>query len=231
MQWQLEIFWAYFVQEDICQSLETVCNGVNTVHSTPFHWCCKTIVETELCIIQWKDTTWEWHWIRQHCESAYYPPSYAVILSLSVVHLLHLLTQKLTITTCKYSVMIKFLVFFYSFGIAYDFIDCVGDDVDVVSDSEVCRAFENLTFPFFCPGIMGMHQMLTAFSVTCRTSRSFWKFPTVSPTSVWLFTEWGGHCFWTNWTFKSSSWAPLRYNRANFRFLIWLLFHIFVPLL
>lgn len=25
-----------------------------------------------------------------------------------------------------------------SFGMAYDFIDCVGDDVDVVSDSEVC---------------------------------------------------------------------------------------------
>lgn len=44
--------------------------------------------------------------------------------------------------------MIKFLVFFCSFGIAYDFIDCVGDDVDVVSDSEVCRAFENLTFLF-----------------------------------------------------------------------------------
>lgn len=28
-----------------------------------------------------------------------------------------------------------------SFGMAYDFIDCVGDDVDVVSDSEVCVAF------------------------------------------------------------------------------------------
>ncbi len=24
-----------------------------------------------------------------------------------------------------------------SFGMAYDFIDCIGDDVDVVSDSEV----------------------------------------------------------------------------------------------
>lgn len=32
---------------------------------------------------------------------------------------------------------------------AYDFIDCVGDDVDVVSDSEVCTAFEKLTFLFF----------------------------------------------------------------------------------
>lgn len=30
------------------------------------------------------------------------------------------------------------LLIFDSFGMAYDFIDCVGDDVDVVSDSEVC---------------------------------------------------------------------------------------------
>lgn len=29
------------------------------------------------------------------------------------------------------------LFLFCSFGMAYDFIDCVGDDVDVVSDSEV----------------------------------------------------------------------------------------------
>lgn len=34
---------------------------------------------------------------------------------------------------------------------AYDFIDCVGDDVDVVSDSEVCEAFEGLEFLKF-PG-------------------------------------------------------------------------------
>lgn len=76
------------------------------------------------------------------------------MVNCKLLHLLKLfckslLTQKLIITTCKYSVMIKFLVFFCSFGIAYDFIDCVGDDVDVVSDSEVCRAFENLTFLFF----------------------------------------------------------------------------------
>lgn len=31
---------------------------------------------------------------------------------------------------------------------AYDFIDCVGDDVDVVSDSEVCGAFKSSSFLF-----------------------------------------------------------------------------------
>ena len=34
--------------------------------------------------------------------------------------------------------VIIYLSSFLSFGMAYDFIDCVGDDVDVVSDSEVC---------------------------------------------------------------------------------------------
>lgn len=33
----------------------------------------------------------------------------------------------------------------YSFGMAYDFIDCIGDDVDVVSDSEVGSAFPYLS--------------------------------------------------------------------------------------
>lgn len=50
------------------------------------------------------------------------------------------------IMICKHSVVIKFLFFFSSFGMAYDFIDCIGDDVDVVSDSEVCAAVAKLSF-------------------------------------------------------------------------------------
>lgn len=38
------------------------------------------------------------------------------------------------------TVVIKFPFLLCSFGMAYDFIDCIGDDVDVVSDSEVCGA-------------------------------------------------------------------------------------------
>lgn len=33
---------------------------------------------------------------------------------------------------------------FCSFGMAYEFIDCIGDDVDVVSDSEVCGSLSKL---------------------------------------------------------------------------------------
>lgn len=29
---------------------------------------------------------------------------------------------------------------------AYDFIDCIGDDVDVVSDSEVCETFSKIHY-------------------------------------------------------------------------------------
>lgn len=47
-------------------------------------------------------------------------------------------------TMCKLPGVIKFLIF-CSFGMAYDFIDCIGDDVDVVSDSEVCGAATNIT--------------------------------------------------------------------------------------
>lgn len=48
------------------------------------------------------------------------------------------------ITMCKHPEVIKFLIF-CSFGMAYDFIDCIGDDVDVVSDSEVCGAATKIT--------------------------------------------------------------------------------------
>lgn len=93
------------------------------------------------------------------------------------------------------------------------------------------QRFANISYFFFWLRIMHIHPMLTVFSVTRRTSRSFWKFPTVSRTSVWPFTEWGGHCFWTSWTFKSCSWAPLRYSRVFFlQTFILLLFQIFVPL-
>ena len=44
------------------------------------------------------------------------------------------------------TVMTKSLFSSFSFGMAYEFIDCVGDDVDVVSDSEVSGAFAKLTF-------------------------------------------------------------------------------------
>lgn len=102
-----------------------------------------------------------------------------------------------------FSVINLLVTFHLSFGMAYDFIDCVGDDVDVVSDSEVCIMYYIIIFSAW-------HMMLMMFSFTHRTSRSFWKFPTVSPTSAWLFTGWEEHCFWMSWTSKSFLWALLR---------------------
>lgn len=72
----------------------------------------------------------------------------------------------------KHPELIKFL-FFCSFGMAYDFIDCIGDDVDVVSDSEVCGAAATIT----CLSLF-LKQAHTGddnifFFVTFRTSRSF----------------------------------------------------------
>lgn len=37
---------------------------------------------------------------------------------------------------------------------AYDFIDCVGDDVDVVSDSEVCADSKDVKFCFLVQPLM-----------------------------------------------------------------------------
>lgn len=40
-------------------------------------------------------------------------------------------------------------IYLCSFGMAYDFIDCIGDDVDVVSDSEVGGTFPQLSVARF----------------------------------------------------------------------------------
>lgn len=40
---------------------------------------------------------------------------------------------------------VKHFFYLHSFGMAYDFIDCIGDDVDVVSDSEVSWAYPLLS--------------------------------------------------------------------------------------
>lgn len=62
--------------------------------------------------------------------------------------------------------------------------------------------------------------LLTVCLPTFRTSRSFWKFPTVSPTSVWQFIGSGEHCFWMSWISKSFLWALHRwsiyYSRSSF---------------
>lgn len=62
--------------------------------------------------------------------------------------------------------------------------------------------------------------LLTVCLPTFRTSRSFWKFPTVSPTSVWQFIGSGERCFWMNWISKSFLWALHRwsiyYSRSSF---------------
>jgi len=42
-----------------------------------------------------------------------------------------------------------FFFFFCSFGMAYEFIDCIGDDVDVVSDSEVCGGLTKAPISYF----------------------------------------------------------------------------------
>lgn len=101
----------------------------------------------------------------------------------------------------------------HSFGMAYDFIDCIGDDVDVVSDSEVCGAVRNNTSIFVTVFLSYPCSITSPF--LCRTSRSFWKYLTASPMSVWQFTVWVGPYFWTNWTFRSCSWDLLRYDRVQ----------------
>ena len=74
--------------------------------------------------------------------------------------------------------------------------------------------------------------LLMVLSSTHRTSRSFWKFHTVNPTSVWLFTGWGEHCFWMSWTSKNFSWALLRwsiyYLRPKFELYRNILWHYFL---
>lgn len=47
-------------------------------------------------------------------------------------------------------------VFSVSFGMAYDFIDSVGNDVDVVSDSEVSVLFANIIGMF----MLGIYSLL-----------------------------------------------------------------------
>jgi hypothetical protein len=47
---------------------------------------------------------------------------------------------------------VSYFVLLYSFGMAYDFIDNIGDDVDVVSDSEVCHRFQLSNHQAFIPG-------------------------------------------------------------------------------
>ena len=47
-------------------------------------------------------------------------------------------------------------VFSFSFGMAYDFIDSVGNDVDVVSDSEVSVLIANVVGMF----VLGIYNLL-----------------------------------------------------------------------
>lgn len=60
---------------------------------------------------------------------------------------------------------------FCSFGMAYDFIDCIGDDVDVVSDSEVCEAVTKAVSFFVSAHVHTAN--IKSISATFRTSKNF----------------------------------------------------------
>lgn len=80
------------------------------------------------------------------------------------------------------TVVIKFPFLLCSFGMAYDFIDCIGDDVDVVSDSEVCGAVakksnkSNISF-FGSETCPHTHLMLTLFSHHVQNIKKLLKIP------------------------------------------------------
>lgn len=61
--------------------------------------------------------------------------------------------------------------FLYSFGMAYDFIDSIGNDVDVVSDSEVCVTFIIRTYALYKP----YHKVLSCLLSSLCLLREKWR--------------------------------------------------------